>query len=149
MEGAEGLPAAVPAILKDIFGSSGLDVAPCAPAEITGPSATAIVGIIGKPGKLVVIKAGEKLALALAGAMLMSEYAAWNDEVRDAFSELANMAAGNIKARCFPEQGFKLSLPTVIYGGDYRMSPARMRTLAELAFESCGEKLLLRVAEES
>ncbi len=150
MEVSEGLSAGgVLAILKDIFGSSGLALEACAPGEIAGPSATAIVGITGKPGKLVVIKAGERLALAVAGAMLMSEYAAWNDEVRDAFSELANMAAGNIKARCFAEQGLSLSLPTVIYGGDYHMSPSRMRTLADLHFESGGERLRLSVAEEA
>ena len=113
-----------------------------------GPSATAIVGIIGKPGRMVVIKLAEKTACALAGGMLMSEYAAWNDEVRDAVSEVANMTAGNIKARCFGEQGLSLSLPTVIFGGNYSLSPTRLKVVLDLGVATSGGALRVSVAEE-
>jgi CheY-specific phosphatase CheX len=141
---------AVGEILKDIFSTMinlplepALGVPP--PAQ---PSATAIIGLIGKPGKLVILRAGEGLACAIAGGMLMAEYAAWGDEVRDAFSELANMTAGNIKARCFADSGFSLSLPTVIFGGDYTMSSTRMRTVLEMSMAGTAGILRVKVAEE-
>ena len=151
MEAVTGLSEeAVGEILKDVFSTMinlPLEAAAMLPA-VTQPSATAIIGLIGKPGKLVILRAGETLARAIAGGMLMAEYPAWCDEVRDAFSELANMAAGNIKAKCFPESGFSLSLPTVIFGGDYTMSSTRLRTVLETAMASGGGILRITVAEE-
>ena len=94
------------------------------------------------------LRVGEALACRIAGGMLMAEYAAWGDEVRDAFSELANITAGNIKARCFSENGFSLSLPTVIFGGDYTMSSTRMKKVLELSLASGGGILSVTVAEE-
>jgi len=141
---------AVGEILKDVFSTMvnlPLELVPLQP-PVTQPSATAIIGIIGKPGKLVVLRACEELACAIAGGMLMAEYSAWGDDVRDAFSELANMTAGNIKAKCFTESGFSLSLPTVIFGGDYKMSSARLRTVLELSMGSGGGILQVSVAEE-
>jgi CheY-specific phosphatase CheX len=151
MDAVEGLSAAaVEEILKDVFSTMinlPLETAPGAP-PVAQPSATAIIGLIGKPGKLVVLRACERLACRIAGGMLMAEYAAWSDEVRDAFSELANMTAGNIKAKCFTGDGFSLSLPTVIFGGDYTMSSARMRTVLEMSLASGGGILRVTVAEE-
>ena len=141
---------AVGGILKEIF--STMINLPLEPAlgvpPATHPSATAIIGLIGKPGKLVVLRAGEGLACAIAGGMLMADYPAWSDEVRDAFSELANMTAGNIKAKCFPDSGFSLSLPTVLFGGDYTVSSARMRTVLEMSMAGTAGILRVKVAEE-
>jgi len=141
---------AVAEILKEVFSSMvNLPLEAGGGPAATGASATAIVGLIGKPGKLVILRAGEALACRIAGGLLMAEYAAWGDEVRDAFSELANMAAGNIKAKCFCESGFSLSLPTVIFGGDYKMSANRLRTLTEVSMCSGGALLRVTVAEET
>lgn len=112
------------------------------------PSATAIVGIIGKPGKMIVLCAGEGLACAIAARMLGYEYAAWSDEVRDAFSELANMTAWNIKAKYFPDGGFSFSLPTVLFGGDYSVSFSRMRTVLEMSMAGTSGVLRVKVSEE-
>jgi CheY-specific phosphatase CheX len=141
---------AVGGILREVFSSMvNLPLEPGArvPGGTTA-SVTAIVGLIGKPGKLVILRAGEALACRIAGGMLMSEYPAWSDEVRDAFSELANMTAGNIKAKCFPESGFSLSLPTVLFGADYRVSSVRMNTVLETYAESGGGEIRVTVAEE-
>lgn len=148
--GQELTAAAVADILKDVFASMvNLPLADAPEgAAVAGQAATAIVGLIGKPGRIAVLKAGERLARGMAGGMLMADYPAWNDEVRDAFAEIANMTAGNIKARCFADLGLSLSLPTVLFGSDYSMSSARLRPVAEYRGASGGEIIQVTVAEE-
>lgn len=146
--------AAVASILKEVFASMvnlPLDARAAPPeagAPADAPAATAIVGLIGKPGRMVLLRADGELACRVAGGMLMAEYPAWCDEVRDAFSELANMVAGNIKAGCFAEGGYSLSLPTVIYGSRYVMSSSRLRRILEFRASSGRGEISVTVAEE-
>lgn len=144
--------AAVAAILKEVFSAMvnlPLETpAEAALAEGDAPAATAIVGLIGKPGRMVLLRADGALACRVAGGMLAAEYPAWCDEVRDAFSELANMVAGNIKAACFAEAGYSLSLPTVIYGSRYVMSSSRLRKVLEFRASSGRGEISVTVAEE-
>ena len=77
-----------------------------------------VSGIIGLSGAIVgtvVLTMSEALALKCASAMLMEEYAEFNNDVFDAVGELTNVIAGNAKAQ-LEEYKLNLSLPNVIYG---------------------------------
>jgi chemotaxis protein CheX len=59
-------------------------------------------------------------ACRLASLFLMSEFEAVDDEVLDAFGELANMIVGNFKNEAEQHMGpMALSVPTVIHGKNF------------------------------
>ena len=57
-----------------------------------------------------------------------------NEDVCDAFGELANMIGGNLKAVLPPV--VQLSMPSVVRGRDYNMRICRAVTVCRLAFDS-------------
>jgi chemotaxis protein CheX len=80
-----------------------------------------LVGIAGPWAGIGTVYCGTELALKLTSAMLMQEQASVNDEVLDAMAELANMIVGNVKTVLEEELGsLVLSIPTVIYGRNYK-----------------------------
>jgi chemotaxis protein CheX len=77
-----------------------------------------VSGIIGLSGEVtgsVVISLSEKVALRLASAMLHEEITEIEGDGTDAIGEIANMIAGNAKAK-FPTDKTTLSVPNVIIG---------------------------------
>ena len=67
------------------------------------------------------------------------------EEVRDTLGELANMAAGSVKA-LLPTPTH-LSLPSVADGNDYDFTIRRGRILLQCPFECSGESLLVSLIE--
>ncbi len=67
------------------------------------------------------------------------------DEVRDTVGELANMAAGSLKALL--PQPTHISLPSVADGSDYDLTVRRGKVLLQCPFESAGEPLLVSLIE--
>jgi chemotaxis protein CheX len=55
-----------------------------------------------------------------------------NDEVRDVLGELANMIGGNLK--CVLKPGARLSIPSIVDGGNYSIRMCGTKTLAKLGF---------------
>ncbi len=80
-----------------------------------------LVGIGGPWAGIGTVYCGTELALKLTSTMLMQDHSAVNDEVLDAMAELANMIVGNVKTLLEEELGpLVLSIPTVIYGRNYK-----------------------------
>ena len=82
-----------------------------------GRSATATAHISGGANVSVVLSCSEALARRAAAAMFESgEDELADEEVADAFGEIANIIAGNVK--CLLPEPSELSLPTVSRGVD-------------------------------
>ena len=88
------------------------------------PSPTeGVVSLIGLAGPWLgtgYISCTAEMACSLAGALLMGEYNAVNEDVLDAVAELTNMIVGNVKTIIEAEVGpMGLSIPTVIFGRNF------------------------------
>ena len=83
----------------------------------TNTEIVAFVGLSGTTAGMVGVYSSTALARRIAGALLGEEPGEVNDEVRDAFGEVANIIAGNV-AIAFGDMGqtIQLSLPSVIVG---------------------------------
>jgi CheY-specific phosphatase CheX len=66
-------------------------------------------------------------------------------EVQDAWGELCNMVAGNVKA-CLPPP-CQISLPGVVEGTTYSYRVGRTRVLNELTFACLGKRIRLTVLQ--
>jgi len=86
-------------------------------------SLSAMVGFAGlKQGNLT-IHAPEEVAIGLTQSFLGTEIKEINEEVEDAMGELANMIAGSLKPFISTEgKSVELSLPSVVYGKEYKMT---------------------------
>jgi chemotaxis protein CheX len=118
------------------------DEEPAEPAE-------GLVGFIGLAGEWVgtgsLCCSGE-VACKLSGQMLMTEYAAVNDEVLDAVAELTNMIIGNVKTALEPEFGpMGLSIPTVIYGRNFRINSYKSTDPVAVCFDCDGHEVIVRL----
>lgn len=81
----------------------------------------AMVGIAGTWTGMGQIYCSTELACQLAGALLMSEYAAVDEDVLDAMAEVANMIIGNVKTSLEAHLGgLALGVPTVLFGRNYQ-----------------------------
>ena len=99
----------------------------------------ALVGIAGKWTGMGSIYCTAELAMRVTSVMFMAEETSVNLEVLDAMSELANMIVGNVKSMLESELGpLGLSIPTVIYGRNYRAlsGGARERLVVPFLCES-------------
>lgn len=137
-------------IVSDVFETMvNCPIAPAAAFKaVEGARVTAFVGIGGAKKYTVLLECGEPLACRAAGAMLSDSFPEWSDGVQDAFSEIANMVAGNVKSRLPEPQGLSLSLPTVVRGSSYECRTPHMKILEEAAFDCGGEPLTARIVEE-
>jgi chemotaxis protein CheX len=82
---------------------------------------SAFVGISGTAPGIIAVHSSRTLAKKTTAGMLgMQESELSDGEVNDGFGEVANIIAGNIKKELESQKAeMKLSLPTVITGGDY------------------------------
>lgn len=77
----------------------------------------AFVGLSGTSAGMLGIYSSATLAMRMAGALLGTEPAEVNEEVRDGFGEVANIIAGNVATSlCNTGETIQLSLPSVIDG---------------------------------
>ncbi len=105
----------------------------------------ALVGIAGAwtgTGRLL---CSPTLACTLAGNLLMSKYERVDEEVLDAIAEIGNMVVGNFKNMLEEELGpLCLSVPTVIFGKNYKTRSAGMQDWLVAPFECQGETIEFR-----
>ena len=85
-----------------------------------------ISGIIGLGGEVkgsAVISFPKGLALAVASAMFMEELTDFNEEVKDAIGEFANIIVGNARNKLV-DAGLNVSIstPTIIVGKEHEIS---------------------------
>jgi chemotaxis protein CheX len=117
--------AAITAATQEVFSMMlGMELTAGKPS--TGRSAgtesgvLALVGVAGPWMGTGSVTCTPKLACRLASQMLMTEYAAVDDDVLDAIAEVANMVIGNVKTELERVVGpMALSTPTVIYGHNF------------------------------
>ena len=84
---------------------------------------TAMVGLAGTYNGLVSIHAPLRQALDITAGMLGQEVTAFNEDVRDALGEIANMIAGSFKQHLSKGGAdIRLSTPSVITGKEYTVA---------------------------
>jgi chemotaxis protein CheX len=84
---------------------------------------SAMVGFVGTYNGLVCLHAPLRQALAVTAGMLEVAVREFNDDVRDALGEVANMIAGAFKQHLSRGGGdIRLSTPSVITGKDYMVA---------------------------
>jgi chemotaxis protein CheX len=78
--------------------------------------------------------------------MLMTEATAVNEEVLDAMAELTNMIVGNVKTELESKLGpLGLSIPTVVYGRNFKTKTAGTTDWISLRFDWDGDYLLVKL----
>jgi len=123
-------------IVEDVFMSMlRMDVwAVHDPGAATEPVITATVHFVGSWKGALRIECTSGQTFEFARRLLSIDLPAEvNEDVCDAFGELANMIGGNLKAILPPT--VQLSMPSVVKGVDYAMRICRAVTVCRLAFQ--------------
>ena len=107
------------------------------------PQVDGVVALVGIGGTWMGsgrISCSSQMACRLAGAMLMSDFEYVNEDVLDAMSEIANMIIGNMKTTFEEQLGtLALSIPTVVFGRNYKTRCAGVRQWTRIPVNSGGE----------
>jgi len=100
-------------------------------------SVSGIIGLAGTVTGMVAIHAPEDVAIAITERFLGLEVDSCGEDVTDAFGELANMLAGNIKMD-LDESGsnITLSVPSYVCGADYHIECVVDANWVMIPFES-------------
>ena len=86
------------------------------------------------------------MACRICAQMLLTEQTAVNDEVLDAVAELTNMIIGGVKTELESQLGpLGLSLPTIVYGKNFRTKAAGCAEWIVAPFHWDDETLLVKV----
>lgn len=111
---------------------------------------TAMVGFAGSYNGMVSINTPQGLAISFASQMLGMEVTEFDDDVRDAIGEIANMIGGSFKHH-FVKDGHevRLSTPSVISGEEYVMTVGSLPDTLTLMFASGDEHFLVSVFLET
>ena len=105
-----------------------------------------LLGIAGAWTGTGSIYCGSELAMQVASTMFLSEEISVNQEVLDAMAELANMIVGNVKSMLEGELGaLGLSIPTVIYGRNYRALSGGNRQRIVIPFQCNGHRFEVKI----
>ncbi|HVO96781.1 MAG TPA: chemotaxis protein CheX [Bryobacteraceae bacterium] len=102
----------------------------------------ALVGVAGSWTGTGHLSCSPQFAEKLAGALLMSEFDAVNEEVLDAVAEVANMIIGNVKTIFEERLGpMGLTVPTVIFGRNYQTRSAGVKDWVLVKCHCLGEEM--------
>ena len=113
----------------------------------SGPTMTASLQIVGGWSGIVAATCPTALAGECAGRMLGVDPEALSpQDVADAWGELVNMIAGNLKALVPPPS--QVSLPSVVEGSTYTYRIPRAQALNELTFACLGKRIRVTVLEQ-
>ena len=108
-----------------------------------------VVSLIGLSGPWMgtgSISCSPQMACTLAGALLVGDYPAVDEEVLDAVAELTNMVLGNVKTTIEEIAGpMGLSIPTVIFGRNFSTKSAGSRTWTKVPFHCGSGKVLVQM----
>ena len=107
-----------------------------------------VVSLIGLAGPWMgtgSLSCNPQLACKISGALMMSEYAAVDEEVLDAIAEVTNMVVGNVKTVLEEKVGtMGLSIPTVIFGRNFSTKSAG-GSWTVVPFKCGNDKLVVQV----
>jgi chemotaxis protein CheX len=108
-----------------------------------------VVSLIGLAGSWTgagSISCSPALACRICSALLMTESSAVDEDVLDAVAELTNMIIGSVKTDLEEHLGpLGLSIPTVVFGRNFRTRSAANADWMVVPFEWDGEQLLVRL----
>jgi len=118
--------------------------------ESRSPEASdGVVSFIGLAGAWIgagSLACSPTMACRICSRMLMTENPAVDDEVLDAVAELTNMIVGGVKTDLEPNLGpLGLSIPTVVYGKNFKAKGAGITEWIVATFEWEEERLIVRV----
>jgi chemotaxis protein CheX len=109
-----------------------------------------VVSLIGLAGSWTgtgSIGCSATLACRVCSLLLMTEVQSVNEEVLDAVAELTNMIVGSVKTDLEQHLGpLGLSIPTVVYGRNFKTRSTGITDWTSLRFDWDGESLLVRVS---
>jgi chemotaxis protein CheX len=126
-----------------------------APGEVSVETATpdandGVVSLIGLAGTWTgtgSVGCSPALACRICAQLLMTDVQAVNEEVLDAVAELTNMVVGSVKTDLEQHLGpLGLSIPTVVYGRNFKMRSTKTTEWTTLRFDWDGEPLLVRLS---
>jgi chemotaxis protein CheX len=123
--------------------SAPMRIEPVHPTAYDG--VVALIGVGGPWTGTGRISCSPEFACKMAGALLMGEFEAVDEDVMDAVAEVANMVVGNVKTLLEERVGpLTLSLPTVIYGRNYKTRSSGVMEWTVVPFDCDGEALEVR-----
>jgi chemotaxis protein CheX len=134
---------------RDVFETMlnlALEVEPSVTRKVIEPETfdgiVALVGVAGSWTGTGHISCSPQFAQQLAGALLLTEYDSVNEEVLDAVAEVANMIIGNVKTIFEEKLGpLGLTVPTVIFGRNYRTRSAGVKDWVLVRLHAAGETM--------
>jgi chemotaxis protein CheX len=104
------------------------------------------IGVAGSWAGTGSVSCSPTLACRICSLMLMTEATSVDEEVLDAVAELTNMIVGNVKTDLENEVGpLGLSIPTVVFGRNFRTKSAGSTEWIVTRFFWEGETLLVKV----
>ena len=116
-----------------------------APPDASG-GVVALIGVAGPWTGTGTVSCSPEVACRICRQMLMSETESINEEVLDAVAELANMIVGGAKTELELELGpLGLSIPTVIYGRNFKTKSAIHSEWVAVRFLWDGEPLEVKL----
>src|ERR1700678_731487 len=105
-----------------------------------------LIGLAGSWAGAGSLSCSAALACRVCSNMLMTEATAVNEEVLDAMAELTNMIVGNVKTELESKLGpLGLSIPTVVYGRNFKTKTAGTTDWISLRFDWDGDYLLVKL----
>ena len=105
-----------------------------------------LIGLAGAWAGTGSLSCSPALACRLSAQMLMTEIEAVNEDVLDAMAELTNMIVGNVKTDLERRIGpLGLSIPTVVYGRNFKTRSPGSTDLIVMRFCCEGENLVARM----
>jgi chemotaxis signal transduction protein/CheY-specific phosphatase CheX len=104
------------------------------------------IGIAGSWAGTGSLSCSPQLACRVCAQLLMTESSAVDEDVLDAVAELTNMVIGSVKTDLETHLGpLGLSIPTVVFGRNFRTRSAGTAEWMNLAFDWEGERLLVKM----
>jgi chemotaxis protein CheX len=138
-------------VFEMMLGAPATPGEPQVDAGMTGPSDSviALAGIAGSWIGTGSISCSVPLACRLSSALLSAEFTNVDDEVLDAFGEIANMIIGNVKNHLEKVAGpLGLSIPTVVFGKNFVTRSASKRSWVTVPFDTAGERFNVHLCIE-
>ena len=112
----------------------------------TNDGVMSFIGVAGAWAGTGSVSCSPTLACRICAQMLMTEASSVNEEVLDAVAELTNMIIGSVKTDLEKEVGpLGLSIPTVVFGKNFKTKSAGTAEWIVLRFSWEGEILLVKL----
>ncbi len=150
---AETIEAAYQAQIAEVVGTLfrtmlETEIAPADVPQASGEMVTALVSFGGNWKGAFELECESTSALNFARRFLQcDDIAEFNEEVRDAVGELANVVAGNLK-QILP-LGTTLGAPSIVEGKDYKVRVCREHVIGSTGFSTDVGFLTVRLIGES